>query len=95
MARHASEQVAELIRMEYVELPGLKLTFWQTQRLWNLPEDLCRQALTVLTQSRFLTRAADGAYSSSSDAGVTARSVARTSSVRARRYVERLSAALA
>ena len=62
MARHASEQVAELIRMEYVELPGLKLTFWQTQRLWNLPEDLCRQALTVLTQSRFLTRAADGAY---------------------------------
>ena len=62
MARHASEQVAELIRMEYVELPGLKLTFWQTQRLWNLPEDLCRQALFVLTQSRFLTRAADGAY---------------------------------
>ena len=59
MARHASEQVAELIRMEYVELPGLKLTFWQTQRLWNLPEDLCRQALSVLTQSRFLTRAAD------------------------------------
>jgi len=62
MARHASEQVAELIRMEYVELPGLKLTLWQTQRLWNLPEDVCRQALTVLTQSRFLTRAADGAY---------------------------------
>ena len=62
MARHASEQVAELIRMEYLELPGLKLTLWQTQRLWNLPEDVCRQALTVLTQSRFLTRAADGAY---------------------------------
>ena len=62
MARHASEQVAELIRMEYLELPGLKLTLWQTQRLWNLPEDVCRQALTVLTQSRVLTRAADGAY---------------------------------
>ena len=62
MARHASERVAELIRMEYLELPGLKLTLWQTQRLWNLPEDVCRQALTVLTQSRFPTRAADGAY---------------------------------
>jgi hypothetical protein len=62
MARHASKQIAELIRTEYVELPGLKLTFWQTQRLWNLPEDVCRQALTMLTQARFLTRAADGAY---------------------------------
>ena len=62
MSRQASEQIADLIRMEYVEFPGLKLTLWQTQRLWNLPEDVCRQALTVLTQSRFLTRAADGAY---------------------------------
>jgi hypothetical protein len=62
MSRQASEQIADLIRMEYVEFPGLKLTFWQTQRLWGLPEDLCSQALTVLTQSRFLTRAADGAY---------------------------------
>jgi hypothetical protein len=81
MARRASEQVAELIRMEYVELPGLKLTFWQTQRLWNPPEDLCRQALTVLTQSRFLTHGGRRVRASP-DAGVTPRPVAHTSSVK-------------
>ena len=56
------EDAAELIQMEYAEMPGLKLTFWQARRLWNLSEDLCERALDRLTQSGFLTRTADGAY---------------------------------
>jgi len=34
----------ELIRMEYAEMPGLSLTFWQAQRLWNLSEEVCQCA---------------------------------------------------
>ncbi|MGB2716029.1 MAG: hypothetical protein WBC51_17740 [Vicinamibacterales bacterium] len=56
------DDAVELIRMEYAELPGLKLTFWQAQRLWNLSQDVCARALRILTDSQFLTRTADGAY---------------------------------
>lgn len=51
-----------LIQMEYAELPGLKLTYWQAQRLWDLPDDVCERALTTLTQARILMRTVDGAY---------------------------------
>jgi len=51
-----------LIRMEYDEMPGLDLTFWQAQRLWNLPEDLCEDALSALTRSGFLVRTGDGRF---------------------------------
>lgn len=57
-----TDDAIELIRMEYAELPGLKLTFWQAQRLWNLSNDVCARALTTLTESQFLARTADGAY---------------------------------
>ena len=56
------EDAAELIRMEYAEVPGLGLTFWQVQRLWNQPEDLCQCALTMLILSGFLVRTRDGRY---------------------------------
>jgi hypothetical protein len=56
------DDAIELIRMEYAELPGLKLTLWQAQRLWDLPTDLCKHALRTLTESQFLARTVDGAY---------------------------------
>lgn len=56
------EDAAELIQMEYAEMPGLKLTFWQARRLWNLSDELCERALAALTGSGFLTQTADGAY---------------------------------
>ena len=56
------EDAAELIQMEYAEMPGLKLTFWQARRLWNLSDDLCERALAALTRSGFLTQTSDGAY---------------------------------
>jgi hypothetical protein len=55
-------EAVELIQMEYAEMPELKLTFWQAQRLWNFSEELCERALTALISSGFLTRTADGAY---------------------------------
>jgi hypothetical protein len=56
------DRAADLIRTEYVEMPGLQLTFWQAQRLWNLTEDLCDGALAVLVESGFLVRTRDGRY---------------------------------
>lgn len=56
------DDAVERIRMEYAELPGLKLTFWQAQRLWNLSHDVCARALSILTDSQFLTRTSDGIY---------------------------------
>jgi hypothetical protein len=58
----SATDAAELIRMEYMEMPGLQLTFWQAQRLWNLSEDQCDRALRTLTASGFLVRAGDGCY---------------------------------
>jgi hypothetical protein len=51
-----------LIQMEYLEMPELKLTFWQAQRLWNLSAELCDRSLTFLISAGFLTRTATGAY---------------------------------
>jgi len=56
------EEAVQLIQMEYAEMPGLRLTFWQAQRLWNLSEDLCQRALGALTASGFLARRPDGTY---------------------------------
>jgi hypothetical protein len=66
------DEAVELIRMEYAEMPELRLTFWQAQRLWNLSDELCHRALAVLTRSGFLARTRDGAYvhSNSSRSGV-------------------------
>jgi hypothetical protein len=54
--------VVHLMQMEYAEMPELKLTFWQAQRLWNLSSELCERALGALIGSGFLTRTPDGAY---------------------------------
>jgi hypothetical protein len=56
------DEAVELIQMEYAEMPGLKLTFWQAQRLWNLTDELCLCALTALTRSGFLARTVEGSY---------------------------------
>ena len=56
------EDAVEFIRMEYAELPGLQLTFWQVQHLWRLSHDECASALKALTEMRYLIRTDEGAY---------------------------------
>jgi len=55
-------EVIDLMRMEYAEMPELKLTFWQAQRLWNLSVEQCDRALAALTASGFLEQTREGAY---------------------------------
>ena len=57
-----SGDVIELMRMEYAEMPQLKLTFWQAQCLWNLSDEQCERALAALTASGFLAQTREGAY---------------------------------
>ena len=62
MHQMSTEDAADLIRMEYAELPGLQLTFQQAQHLWNFSEELCHQALTSLTRSGYLERTPNDCY---------------------------------
>jgi hypothetical protein len=58
----------QLIQMEYAEMPDLKLTFWQAQRLWSLSAELCERALTSLVGSGFLMLTSSGFYVRRGDA---------------------------
>ena len=54
------------IQTEYVEMPDLKLTARQAQRLWSLSHDVWETALAVLLGKQFLVQTRDGAYVRSS-----------------------------
>jgi hypothetical protein len=50
-----------LIRAEYTESPGLRLTKPQV-RLWNLDPKMCDAILEALEADRFLRKTHSGAY---------------------------------
>jgi hypothetical protein len=51
-----------LIRMEYDEMPDLKLTLAQARRLWDVPLDQCDAALEALVAGGYLIRGRDGSF---------------------------------
>jgi hypothetical protein len=55
-------EAVQLIQMEYAEMPDLKLTFRQAQRLWSLSAELCERSLTSLVGSGFLMVTSSGFY---------------------------------
>lgn len=63
------DDAVQLIRLEYLEMPGMTLTYDQARRLWNLPADLCQRALDDLLAVRFLSRTRHGAYVRAGDGG--------------------------
>ncbi len=50
------------IQGEYLEMPGLRLTPAQAQRLWGLDRSQCETLLKVLVDAQFLARTRDGAF---------------------------------
>jgi hypothetical protein len=50
------------IRAEYLEMPGLRLTFAQVQRLCGVEPGVCEKVLDALVSENFLCIKADGAY---------------------------------
>ena len=58
-----SEQEALLrIRIEFIEMPDLKLSGLQARRLWNLSQETCDAALALLVRTGFLWRTPDDRF---------------------------------
>lgn len=56
------DELMNLMRMEYLEMPDLKLSLVQARRLWDAPADLCLRSLNALVGSGFLTQTRDGRF---------------------------------
>lgn len=52
---------------EFLEMPGLRLTAPQAQRLWGVDERTCLWLLDRLVETKFLCRSAHGCYCRSTD----------------------------
>ncbi len=51
-----------LIRAEYLEMPGLRLTKPQAQRLWKLEPHMCDALLDALVAAEFLKKTPRESY---------------------------------
>ena len=61
---------ADIIRRicaEYTEMPGLRVTESQAQRLWGLDAHTCRLALEYLIDAHFLCHTVGGQYARTSE----------------------------
>jgi Fic family protein len=59
------DHLAARVRDEYLELPGLRLTLWQAQRLYGISSDDALRTFDNLVKRGFLRRGEDGSYSRS------------------------------
>ena len=58
----ALDDVLRRVQGEYIEMPGLRLTTAQAQRLWGLDRAACDTLLGALVDAKFLFRTRDGAF---------------------------------
>jgi hypothetical protein len=67
-AQQPFDDVARRVQGEYREMPGLRLTPAQAQRLWGLDRAACDALLGALVDAKFLLRTRDGAFMRSDQA---------------------------
>jgi hypothetical protein len=72
MSASAPERFLQRIRAEYLEMPGLRLTQRQVERLCGVEHTVCQMVLAALVETKFLCVKADGCYGRATD-GVYAR----------------------
>jgi hypothetical protein len=58
----AIDDALRRVKGEYLEMPGLRLTPAQAQRLWGLDRESCQALLGALVDARFLYKTRDGAF---------------------------------
>ena len=63
--------VLKRMRAEYLEMPGLRLTLEQAQRLCGLERALCKMVLDALVADNFLCVKSDGAYARLTEGSVS------------------------
>ncbi len=56
------ESLLQRFRGEYLEMPGLRLTLQQAQRLFAVDRALCQTLLGTLVRENFLSLKSDGTY---------------------------------
>ena len=56
------DDVLQRIQGEFSEMPGLRLTAAQAQRLWGLERAVCDELLGTLVDANFLSQTRDGAF---------------------------------
>ena len=61
------QRLESRIQGEFLEMPGLRLTFDQAQRLWGLDVATCTRVLETLVARGFLSRDAEGRYARPTD----------------------------
>ena len=62
--------LAEALRRvqdDFLEMPGLQVTFPQATRLWALDATLCDAVLTRLVETRFLVRTRHAGFAKAAD----------------------------
>jgi hypothetical protein len=71
------EQAFTRIRAEFAEMPGLRLTPEQVERLSGIDGTVCRNVLDDLVRARFLSVSTDGRYGRVSDTSTSGSAPAR------------------
>ena len=61
------DNIIDRIRAEYLEMPGLRLTQEQAQRLCGLERPACQAVLDALVSAKFLSVNARGVYARVTD----------------------------
>jgi hypothetical protein len=54
------EAMVRRVRLEFLEMPGLRLTFAQAMRLWGLSEGECERVIATLIGTCFLQKTPTG-----------------------------------
>jgi hypothetical protein len=62
MANETMHDWLQLIKSEFLEMPGLQLTRSQFQRLWSLDAQFCDRLLAVLLATHVLEKTPRDAY---------------------------------
>ena len=71
------EDVVNRLRAEFMEMPGLRLTSRQVQRLCGVEQTLCQLGLDALVATKFLYVESDGVYARTADGEVSRPRMAR------------------
>jgi hypothetical protein len=58
----SADDLLRRLKAEFLEMPGLKLTMAQAQKLWALDSTSCSMMLETLVNVNFLWRTRDGAF---------------------------------
>jgi hypothetical protein len=58
----AAQDVINRVRAEYLEMPGMRLTNRQVQRLCGIDAAVCKDVLETMVETNFLSIKPDGTY---------------------------------